>query len=213
MRQVIDEGKILVVALPSGVIGPVAADLVGGIIATMAWNAALGRQTMSTAQRRPVSLVIDELPRFVRGGGTSLADILARARGHGMGLVGAVQHIGQVRPDLRAALMSEARGKIILQPAADDAALLARHLPGVDAQDLMTLESHHAVASLIAGGRVAAPVTIQTLPPPPATGHGAEARAASQATYGRDMADVERDIARRRQGPEPGPRRTRRIEP
>jgi type IV secretion system coupling TraD/TrwB family protein len=213
MRQVIDEGKILVVALPSGVIGPVAADLVGGIIATMAWNAALGRQTVSREHRRPVSVVIDELPRFVRGGGTSLADMLARARGHGMGLVGAVQHIGQVRPDLRAALMSEARSKVILQPAADDAALLARHLPGVEAQDLMTLEAHHAVASLIAGGRVAAPVTIQTLPPPPPTGHGNEARAASHATYGRDMADVERAITRRRQGPGPGPRRTRRIEP
>jgi energy-coupling factor transporter ATP-binding protein EcfA2 len=213
MRQVIDDGKILVVALPSGVIGPVAADLIGGVIVTMAWNAALGRQTVSREQRRPVSLVIDELPRFVRGGGASLADILARARGHGMGLVGAVQHIGQVRPDLRAALMSEARNKIILQPAAEDGAMLSRHLPGVDAEDLMTLEARHAVASLVADGRVVAPVTIATLPPPPMTGHGADARSASSAAYGRDRAEVERDIAERRQGPNSGPRRTRRIQP
>jgi hypothetical protein len=99
MRQVIDEGKVLVVSLPSGVIGPVAADLVGGVIVTMAWNAAMGRQILSREQRRPVSLVIDELPRFVRGGGASLTDILARARGHGLGLVGAPAHRpGPARP-------------------------------------------------------------------------------------------------------------------
>ena len=211
MRQVIDEGKILVVSLPSGVIGPVAADLIGGVIVTMAWNAVMGRQSLSRERRRPVSLVIDELPRFVRGG-TSLTDILARARGHGLGLVGAVQHIGQVRPDLRAALLSEARNKIILQPAADDAALFARHLPGVGPEDLLTLEPRTAIAALVAGGRVTPPVTIATLPPPVPTGQGNVARDASREHYGRDRAEVDRAIAKRRQGPEPGgPRRTRRL--
>jgi hypothetical protein len=36
--------------------------------------------------------------------------------------------------------LSEARNKIVLQPAADDAAKFARHLPGVTADDLMGLE-------------------------------------------------------------------------
>lgn len=211
MRQVIDRGKILVVSLPSGVIGPVAADLIGSVIVTMAWNAVMGRQSLRREHRRPVSLVIDELPRFVRGG-TSLTDILARARGHGLGLVGAVQHIGQVRPDLRAALLSEARNKIILQPAADDAALFARHLPGVRPEDLLTLEPRTAIAALVVGGRVAAPVTIATLPPPEPTGQGNPARDTSRERYGRDRDEVDQAIAERRQGPEPGsPRRTRRL--
>lgn len=213
MRQVMEQGKLLVVALPSGVIGPVAADLIGGVIVTQVWNAALGRQVQDRSARRPVSLVIDELPRFVRGGGSSLADILARARGHGLGLVGAVQHIGQVRPDLRAALLSEARNKVILQPAADDAAMLARHLPGVEAEDLMTLEARQAVAALVAGGRVMPPVTIRTNPAPEPTGAGEAARAASRASYGRNRAEVEQEIAARRRGPETGRRRNRRIEP
>ena len=213
MREVIDGGKILIVALPSGTVGPVAADLVGSVIVTQVWNTALGRQSVARSERRPVSLVIDELPRFVRGGGMNLADILARARGHGLGLVGAVQHIGQVRPDLRAALMSEARSKVIFQAAADDAAVLARHLPGVDSDDLLGLRARQALAAVVVGGRVVPPVTIATLPPPAPTGHGAAARAASRMAHGRDRAQVERDIAERRQGPEGGPRRTRRIEP
>jgi hypothetical protein len=183
--------------------------------ATSGGKARLGapRAPLSREQRRPVSLVIDELPRFVRGGGASLTDILARARGHGLGLVGAVQHIGQVRPDLRAALLSEARNKVVLQPAADDAAMFARHLPGVTADDLMGLEPRTAIAALVAGGRVTSPVTIATLPPPEPTGYGRAARESSRARYGRDRAEVEREIAARRQGSGPCPRRSRRIEP
>lgn len=207
LRQVIEEGKILVISLPPGLLGPLSADLLGGLVASMTWGAVLGRAAVARERRRPTTLYIDEAARFLRSG-TDLADMLARARGHGLGLVAGVQHMGQVRPDLRAALMSEARNKIVLQPAADDATLLARHMPGVEAQDLMMLEARQAVAALVAGGRVMAPVTIATLPPPPSTGQGAEARRISKATYGRNRAEVERAIARRRQGPDSGPRRT-----
>jgi len=210
MQQVFDEGKILVASLPSGVIGPVAADLVGGVLLAMAWNAGQGRIAMLRENRRPVSLVVDELPRFSKGG-SDLPDILARARAHGLGLVGAIQHIGQVPPMLRSALLSEARNKVILQPTADDAGIFARHMPGVNADDLLTLEARTAIASLVVGGRVTAPVSIATFPPPEPTGHGQAARMASRLRYGRDRADVEQAIAERRRGPGPGPRRTRRL--
>ncbi|MEU7525959.1 type IV secretion system DNA-binding domain-containing protein [Saccharothrix sp. NPDC042600] len=211
MRSAIDEGKILVVSLPSGVVGPVAADLIGGMVAQMAWNAALGRASLLRQSRRPVSLVIDELPRFVRGG-VGLTDLLARARSHDLDLTAAVQHLGQVDAQLRAALLSEARNKVIFQPAADDAQLLARHLLGARPEDLLGLAPRTAFASLVAGGRVSPPVTIATFPPPQATGFGDAARAASRAQYGRDRGEVEQAIQdRRRTGGMPGPRRTRRL--
>src|SRR6266545_4952885 len=210
VRQVIDEGKLLVVSLPSGVIGPEAADLIGGTVVSQCWNAVQGRIARDRANRRPVSMIIDELPRFLRGG-SDLADILARARGHGLGLVGAIQHIAQVPPNLRAALLSEARNKVVFQPAADDGALFARHLPGVTADDLLALEPRTAVASLVVGGQVMAPVTIATYPPPQPSGQGDAARHASRLRYGRDRAEVETQIQERRRGPGPGPRRTRRL--
>jgi hypothetical protein len=211
MRQVIDERKLLVVALPSGVIGESAADIIGSTIATMVWNAALSRVTIDRSARQPVSLVIDELPRFVRGG-FGLADILARARAHGLGLVGALQHIGQVNPQLRAALLSEARNKVVFQPAADDASLFARHMLSVHPEDLLGLAPRTALASLVAGGQVTAPVSIATFAPPEPTGYGEAARTASRTQYGRDRAAVEQAIQdRRHQGRQPGPRRTRRL--
>jgi hypothetical protein len=211
MRQVIDERKLLVVALPSGVIGESAADIIGSTIATMVWNAALGRVTVDRSARQPVSLVIDELPRFVRGG-FGLADMLARARAHGIGLVGALQHLAQVNPQLRAALLSEARNKVVFQPAADDASLFARHMLGVHPEDLLGLAPRTALASLVAGGQVTAPVSIATFAPPEPTGYGEAAQTASRTRYGRDRAAVEQAIQERRhRGRQPGPRRTRRL--
>lgn len=211
MRNVIDGRQVLVVSLPGGVIGPVAADLIGGMVAQMVWNAALGRITAERAARRPISLVIDELPRFVRGN-ANLADMLARARAQGLGLTGAVQHLEQVAPALRSALLSEARNKIVLQPAAEDARQLAHHMLGVSREDLLGLAPRTAMASLTVQGRVTAPVTIATAPPPRPTGHGAVARASSRQRFGRDRHDVELAIQHRRQrGAGNGPRRTRRL--
>ncbi|MBO3752167.1 type IV secretory system conjugative DNA transfer family protein [Streptosporangiaceae bacterium NEAU-GS5] len=211
MEEVIQENKVLIVALPSGTLGPLAADVVGGLVTNMVWEAALARQRTERAGRRPVMFYIDELARFMRGSGTDLADLLARARGHSLGLVGAVQHLDQLRPELRAAVLSEARNKIILQPAARDAVAFARMLPDVTPEDLLALEARTALAALVVGGVVVPPVTVRTLPPPEATGQGEAVRRASRDRYGRDREAVEAAIAERRDQSDPGRRRIRRT--
>ncbi len=211
MREVFERAKVLVVSLPTGVVGPLAADLIGSLVVAMAWNAALARAGASATDRLRVTLVIDEVPRFVRGT-TNLADLLARARSHGLGLVGAVQHMSQVPAVLRHALLSEARSKVIFPPAAEDAGLFAGHLPGVRADDLLRLGARTAIASLVADGQVAPPVSVTMAPAPPLTGFGDLARTRARAAYARSWAAVEADIeARRQRGQQPGPRQTRRL--
>jgi Type IV secretion-system coupling protein DNA-binding domain len=209
MRQVVDEGKVLVVALPAGVISPVAADIIGSLVVRLVWNAVLGRGALATAPRRPVSLYLDELTRFI-GPGTDLADLLARARAFDLDVVAALQHLGQAPARLQAALLSEARNKLILQPAADDARLLARHLPGVEPADLLHLPPHTGLASLVAAGRVVPPVTLALSAAPPPSGFGPAARTAARA-YGRTWPVVEQAIAARRLGSDDRPRRSRRL--
>ncbi|MEV4560642.1 hypothetical protein AB0K51_27105 [Kitasatospora sp. NPDC049285] len=199
MQQVIDQGKILLVALPSGLAGSYAVDLLGGLLVGMVWNTAMRRAAVSREQRRPTFLYIDEAARFLRSG-ADLSDMLARARGHFLGIVAALQHITQVPPHLRAALLSEARTKVVLQPGADDATTLARSLgPLVKPEDLLTLEPRTAVAAVVTNGQVSEPVTIATSAPPPTTGFGQQARAYSRQAFGRDRAEVEQEIAERRQ--------------
>ncbi|QNA75365.1 type IV secretion system DNA-binding domain-containing protein [Streptomyces sp. So13.3] len=194
VQDVIDGRKILVVALPSGQVGAPAADLLGGLIIHMVWNAALKRTAIVREQREQAALYIDEVARFLRSG-ANLADMLARARGHALGLVAALQHLAQTPTSLRKALLSEARTKVAFQAGPDDAATLA-HTFGtpVEPQDLLSLDAHTALASVVTGSKVTPAVTITTSPPPEPTGYGEAARAASQATYGRAPADVEREI-------------------
>ncbi|WP_371652894.1 MULTISPECIES: type IV secretory system conjugative DNA transfer family protein [unclassified Streptomyces] len=198
MQQVVNQNKILLVALPSGLAGSYAVDLLGGLLVSMVWNTAMRRAAVTREQRRPTFLYIDEAARFLRSG-ANLSDMLARARGHFLGIVAALQHITQVPPNLRAALLSEARTKVVLQPGPDDATTLARALgPQVKPEDLLTLEPRTAVAAIVANGQVSPPVSIATNPPPPVTGFGEQARAHSRLTYGRDRDEVEQEIAERR---------------
>ncbi|PKV88177.1 type IV secretory system conjugative DNA transfer family protein [Streptomyces sp. TLI_146] len=203
MREVMEQHKILLVALPSGLAGSYAVDLLGGLLVSMVWNAAMRRAAVTRDQRQATFLYIDEAGRFLRSG-ADLTDMLARARGHFLGIIAALQHITQVPPNLRAALLSEARTKVVLQPGADDAATLARALgPLVKPEDLLTLEPRSAVAAVVTGGQVSPPVTIATNPPPEPSGWGPTARAASRLAYGRDRAAVEQEIADRRQASRP----------
>ena len=197
IQDVIDHRKILIVALPDGVVGAPAADLLGGLIVRMVWNAALRRSARDRSQRQPAMLYIDEVARFLRSD-ANLADLLARARGHGLGLVAALQHLGQAPPALRTALLSEARTKVAFQAGPDDAATLARSFgPPVTPDDLLTLQAHTALAAVAAAGQVQPAVTIATNPPPAAVGLGARARSLSATTFGRAAADIEAEIAAR----------------
>jgi hypothetical protein len=211
MSEVLTANRILLVSLPSALVGPYAAEVLGAAILSLLWNAVLGRAAVGRELRQPSFVYVDEVARFVSGA-QDLGDALARARGHGTGLVLATQHLDQFPAGLRRTVLSEARSKIAFQPGADDAGTLARHFgPLVSATDLQALPARTAMEALVVGGQVAAPVTIATAPPPPPTGLGQQARDASRRTYGRDRDETERAIEARRRPPESGPRRTRRV--
>jgi hypothetical protein len=132
---------------------------------------------------------------------TSLADVLAQARGLGMSLTLAHQHLGQLPPAMRQALLANARSRVVFQAGADDARALARELaPYLTASDLQGLGPHEVVATLSVDARVAPPVTGRTLPPPPSLGQADRVRAASRAQYGRPAAEVAAAIRARHAG-------------
>ncbi|WP_033258646.1 MULTISPECIES: type IV secretion system DNA-binding domain-containing protein [Kitasatospora] len=206
IQEVIDNHKILVVSLPSGQIGSLAADLLGSLVVQMLWNAAQRRSAVAREQRQLALLYVDEAARFLRNG-VNLADMLARARGSYLGIVAVLQHLGQVPAWLRAALLSEARTKTAFQPGPDDAATLAKTFgPPVKPEDLLNLDARTALAAVVVGGHASPVVTISTSPPPHAMGRGPAVLEASRQQYGRTVADVEQEIASRQSAGDPGPR-------
>lgn len=155
------------------------------------WRAVERRALLPEARRPDVVLCIDEVHRFLRTGG-DVAEMLALARGLRLSLCLATQHIEQCPPGLRAALLHNARTRLVFQTTYPDATTLARTFaPELEAVDLANLERFQVAARIAVGGAVSAPFTGYTLPlPQPVRGSSEPLRTTSRRRYGRVRADV-----------------------
>lgn len=202
--RVLSERRILLVPLTKGLLGEEAAALLGSLLVARLWWAVMRRAGLPPQQRHAVLAYIDEFQDYLNLP-TNIGGLLAQARGLGLGLTLAHQHLGQLPPTLRDAVLANARSRVIFQTAASDARVFARELaPHLTAAALQGLGPHHVVVTLAAGARIAQPATGVTLPPPPATGQAAAVRAHSRERYGRARSQVEAAI-RARHGAQRGP--------
>lgn len=200
MEAVLRERKVLLISLRKGVLGEDAAALLGSALLARLWQAVQGRAAMAPDERHPVFCYVDEFQDYLRLP-TSLADVLAQARGYGLGLTLAHQHLGQLPLEVRHAVLANARSRLVFQTAAADARLLAREFaPYVVAEDLQALGPFEAVLAAAAGNTVCPPATLTTLPPGPTSDHGEAARALSRQTYGRDAEAIDAELTTRLTG-------------
>ncbi len=202
--------RIVLVPLTKGVLGEEAAALVGSLVVARVWQAVQGRATIPADRRPTTFMYIDEFQDYLNLP-MGVADVLAQARGLGMGLTLAHQHLGQLPNDLREAVLANARSRVVFQAASADAGRLAKELaPYLGASDLQGLGAYEVVVSLSAGARVAPPATGMTMPPSPASGRADLVRAASRERWGRDRDEVEATIRARHEGRRPSGRVGRR---
>lgn len=92
-RQIMDEGKILLINLSKGKIGELNAQLLGMIVVSNIYNAAMSRADMEENKRRDFYLYVDEFQNFVTN---TFADILSEARKYRLALIMAHQYIAQL---------------------------------------------------------------------------------------------------------------------
>jgi hypothetical protein len=194
------ERKVLLVSLSRGQIGEDAAYLLGALLVSAVWSAALGRAAIAPARRRPFWLVLDEFQQTARLP-LSFADMAAEARGYGLGLVLANQHLSQLPETTRAAVLGTVRSQVIFQVEREDARLLeSRFAPTLTTTDLTGLAAYEVALRLCAGNQVLPPTTGTTLPLPEPNSDPDKLRAASRQHYGRPRAEIEAAIEARTQG-------------
>jgi hypothetical protein len=162
------------------------------MIVGLTWSLALSRANLPKEERAPVSIFLDELQDFLALPGGDLSSALAQARGLGVSFCVAHQYRSQLSPEIKAAVDTNCRNKIIFGLGASDAkemAAMSTTSGKLEAVDFMTLPRYHIYASLQHGGKATGWLSGETLPSPAALRLPVELKALSQARYGRELVD------------------------
>ena len=191
MADVVRDNKILLVNL-SG-IEREAASLTGTLLMNALWHA-----VKTTPSDMPKFLYLDEFQDFLTLPTADPEDMLAKARGYKLGMTLAHQHLGQLTPVMKSAVMANARTKVVFQTSADDARAMAREFgKSVDEYDFQHLGRYEAVARVATPDGVSQPMTLTTSEPAKGEGWAKQAKYVSRTTYGRPVQEVEADIEAR----------------
>ncbi len=193
LRSVFSDRKIVLVSLAKGLLGEASA-LLGALVVSDLWSAALARVAVPPERRHPVMCYIDEFHEYTHLP-TDLADVLAQARGLGLSMTLANQQSSQLSPSMRQAIVSNARSKVYFQLGADDATTVAKHAGSLDTSDFQSLSQFEMYASLAAGGQVTGFASGRTRPLADPTSDPAQVRALSRQRYGQPIEDIEATLA------------------
>jgi len=147
-KTVFTERRVLLVPLRKGLVGAEAANLLGSLIVAHIWQLAQERSEIAPSRRHPVFVYLDEFQDYLHLP-TDLADVLAQARGLGLGLVLAHQHLGQLTTSVRDAVLANAQSRICFRLSADDAARITRNAGVLDADDFTQLGKYEVYASIL----------------------------------------------------------------
>lgn len=164
LRQVMDEGKILLVNLAKGRIGEDTATLLGSMLVSRMGLAALSRADVPEEQRRDFFVYLDEFQNFTT---LSLATMLSELRKYRVGLTLAHQYLSQLDLQVRDAVLGNAGTIISFRLGLTDAELMAKEFyPEFSERDLVSLPNYHIYLKLMVDGAVTPPFSAQTLPAP-----------------------------------------------
>lgn len=163
MRDIIDNNKILIMNLSKGKIGEDTMQLLGSMIVTKLYLAAMSRVDIPEDQRKDFYLHVDEFQNFATD---SFADILSEARKYRLNLVMAHQFITQLPENVSDAVFGNIGTMICFRVGAADAEILVKEFtPTFTEEDLVNLPSFNIYLKLMIDGIASDPFSAATLPP------------------------------------------------
>jgi CxxC-x17-CxxC domain-containing protein len=167
IRELMDEGKVLVMNLSKGRIGEDNSALLGAMMITKIQLAAMARVDVPEDQRRDFYLYVDEFQNFATD---SFANILSEARKYHLNLILAHQYIGQLMTDTSTKVRDAVFGNVgticAFRVGAEDAEFLEKEFePVFVIQDLVNLPNRHIYIKLMIDGIAGNAFSATTLPP------------------------------------------------
>ncbi|MCU0475968.1 MAG: type IV secretion system DNA-binding domain-containing protein [Anaerolineae bacterium] len=196
-RQIMDEGKILIVNLSKGAIGQDNAQFIGLLLLPQLLLAAFTRANQAERERRLFCVYVDEFHNFKT---PALQTALAEGRKYGLSLTLANQFVTQVDTPTRQAIFGNAGTIGVFRVGIEDAQVMERELvPVFSSDDLMNLPSYQLALKLADTNEVVPPFLVYTRPLPlPFDAEAAEGlRARSREAYGMEAEQIEAEIRER----------------
>ncbi len=197
IRKLMDEGKIVIINLSKGRVGEANANLIGSMLITKIYLAAMSRADKSEQELQKLPnfyLYVDEFQSFAN---ESFADILSEARKYKLNLTIAHQYIEQMEEEVRAAVFGNVGTMITFRVGAYDAEVLEKEFaPTFTAEDLVNLGSYQIYLKLMIDGIGSQPFSASTLKPieKPEVSSVEEIIRQSRRVYAEPKANVEKRI-------------------
>lgn len=194
VREIMDEGKILIVNLSKGLLGEDNSSIMGAFLVTKIQLAAMSRSDIPDIKdRRPFYLYVDEFQNFATD---SFATILSEARKYGLNLTVANQYISQMSDTVRGAVFGNVGTMISFRVSADDAPILSKQFePQFEANDLLQMANRNFIINMVINGEKVPAFSARTLQLPPAQADNTPAIIAhTREKYGQPREAVEKAI-------------------
>ena len=196
LRELMDQGKIIILSLSKGRIGEDNATLLGAMMITKIQLAAMSRANVPEEERRDFYLYVDEFQNFAT---ESFATILSEARKYRLNLTMAHQYIEQMSEEVRYAVFGNVGTIVCFRIGAADAEILEPEFDPTFLQaDLVNLPAHGIYLKLMIDGLTSPGFSATTLPKLEQyrTGNRAKVIKVSRERYGRPREEVEEKIKR-----------------
>lgn len=195
-REVMDQGKIILINLSKGKIGEINARLLGMVVVGKILMAALSRVNQPENERRDFYLYLDEFQNVTT---TSIAQILSEARKYRLILILAHQFIGQLKEEISKAVFGNVGSLVSFRVGPEDADFLEKQFaPVFTARDIINVDNYQCFVRLLMNNELTKPFNMKTYPPTNGDQEIANAlKELSRLRYGRDAIIVNREIMTR----------------
>lgn len=197
IREIMDNKKILIMNLSKGLIGETNANLLGSMLTTRIYLAAMSRADLPVEEMRQMPnfyFYVDEFQSFANA---TFANILSEARKYHLNLIIAHQYIAQMEEEVRDAVFGNVGTTVAFRVGPFDGEVLETvFAPRFEATDLVNLGFAQIYLTLMIDGIGSQPFSAVTLPPVelPAVSCKQMVIAASRKTFARDRASVEKVV-------------------
>lgn len=160
-RKAMDTGKIIIANLSKGMLGEDTSSLLGSLIVTEFYLAAISRANVKEDERVNFPLYIDEFHTFNT---RSFENILSEARKYRMPLIITHQYMEQLDEETRGAIFGNVGTLISFSVSAEDAEYLSKEFkPVFKEEDLINLPKYNVYLRLMIDGTTSLPFSARTL--------------------------------------------------